>query len=102
MSKAPRIENGRCTCTAADTCPLGKTGMAANCSKAELAVVERNPRPDPADVIRGMGDRLETERQVWIKHRHGPNQNDSFDCGVIVGLNIAKRILSEAADASTV
>jgi hypothetical protein len=46
MNNNIRIENGRCTCTCADTCPLGKTGMAANCSEAELASLDML---EPAD-----------------------------------------------------
>lgn len=32
------LADGRCNCTAADLCPLGRTGSSTRCSRAELEV----------------------------------------------------------------
>ncbi len=68
--------DGRCTCTCASTCPLGKTGMQTRCTKEEI--LNSQHFPSYAITFRSSSGWICKERPgvispeaVWVAHFTG-------------------------------
>lgn len=100
-----RIEHGRCTCSAADPCPLGRVGNDVRCTERELrdalAVTEEAgvlkivPRKGTAmHQRRSVADNLQELKRVRdIQGQPGNWNYDPYMQGMYNGLELAAAIM---------